>query len=152
MREIKFRGIDSWYNVKNNGRAKNVWRYGSLTVYENGQCGITDILDAPKLGSGRITAEVIPETVGQYTGLKDKNGVEIYEGDVLASGGAEEWYIGGCVSYCDDKDCILAGGFFLAEDTEGHVSDFWEGDWSEIVVHMEVIGNVHDNPELMGVE
>lgn len=135
MREIKFRG-----KRVDNGEWVDGWYVG----YSEAQGYIhRDYIDKDEVWS------VDAETVGQYTGLKDKNGVEIYEGDMLASGGADEWYIGGCVSYCDDKDCMLAGGFFLAEDTEGHVSDFWENDWSEIVVHMEVIGNIHDNPELM---
>ena len=69
MREIKFRGKDV-----DSGK----WHYGSLDVYPNGKCDIVvfddgEILEYP----------IISESVGQFTGLHDKNGEEIYEGDVV---------------------------------------------------------------------
>jgi uncharacterized phage protein (TIGR01671 family) len=85
--------------------------------------------------------EIIPETVGQYTGLKDKNGVKIYEGDILESLAGVfvvEWIddiTRFCICWCVNKK--LYDKIPLTK---------------ELAEMAEVIGNIHDNPELLEVQ
>lgn len=126
MREIIFRGRNS------NGE----WVYGDLVTVETtyGRPSRKEILpfDAVIFDN---TKEVEEDTIGPFTGLHDKNGKEIYEGDIVRydMGGKRE------VSYC-----VSGGyaGFDLSpafHDEEHHLTD------------VEVIGNIHDNPELLNV-
>jgi uncharacterized phage protein (TIGR01671 family) len=74
--------------------------------------------------------EVIPETVGQYTGLKDKNGAKIFEGDIVLY--KDMKFV---VRWDNDK-----AGFFVGKDRYWMMND----------MNLEVIGNNHDNRELLG--
>ena len=87
--------------------------------------------------------EVIPETVGQYTGLTDKNGRKIFEGDVIEFADFFDSEIHRGVAYW----CDFA---FWLDCTETEGDD--EGIYSLAYISsnaLEVIGNIYDNPELM---
>lgn len=136
MREILFRG-----KRVDNGE----WVEGDL-LRSRGKCYIHEHIDPfDYLGelSGFIKMyEVIPETVGQYTGLTDKNGKKIFEGDIVRNN-----------KYGEDNDTydyystIFSNGSFRAQYLDNlkytpKIYDiYFEG--------YEVIGNIHDNPELL---
>ncbi len=96
--------------------------------------------------------EVDPETIGQYTGLNDKTEKEIYEGDIVLyedwemcyEGGGNDSFINkGIVEYIPENCC-----FNVTERQTVHLEDvLYEGNED-----LEVIGNIHDNKELLEVD
>ncbi len=80
----------------------------------------------------------------QYTGLKDKNGKEIYEGDILNCFNVwDEYSVNGKLKWCGYYpafDVITKNGGHLEEDCHCFTSDQWE---------FEIIGNIYENPELL---
>ena len=83
--------------------------------------------------------EVIPETVGQYTGLTDKNGKKIFEGDILDCGDRVvivEWH-----RYCGTWDSKFIK--YKGEKCSNGIIPF---EWKYRAV---IIGNIYDNPELL---
>lgn len=147
MREIKFRG---------KGGITDSWLIGSLVTCKGG---------AIIYGEGVVR----PETVGQYTGLKDKNGKEIYEGDILHIKQYENngYRIFGadisfpnCFTLDECKGELLREGNALVYFTEGcmcvgdmYISAlFGDMRYSFPLFEFEIIGNIHDNPELIKEE
>ncbi len=126
-REIKYRGKD----LEN----ENSWRYGSLIVYPNGNCVIVEF---DKDGN-ELSYDVDSETVGQFTGLYDKDGKEIYEGDYLKGLGDEIY----AVWYSKELACYMVD--LVVPDSQATDS---LGCY-DIEKYFEVIGNIHDNPELL---
>ena len=91
-----------------------------------------------------LWCEVIPETVGQYTGLTDKNGVRIFEGDIVH-----------CVSKIDSADMVIifeCGQFRMILAEKYHEYQTNVGYYDINCFAKEVIGNIYDNPELLGGE
>lgn len=122
MREIKFRG----YNRKN-----KQWLYG---FYLQNRGAHFVCPDEFATGKEWDDYEVEPETVGQYTGLTDENGREIYEGDIVKVS-----YSGSVFVVTFDIGCFLADG----------IADKYLTDLNDFSDDCEVIGNIHDNPELI---
>lgn len=86
---------------------------------------------------------VIPDTIGQYTGLTDKNGKRIFEGDVVTGLLLYALPINGRVGFRDG-----AFGLYWMRGNHEEFTPFT----SMCHVEHEIIGNIHDNPELLGGE
>lgn len=139
MREILFRG-----KRKDTGE----WVYGCFGQHTSLDAFIIDRPYPTAAGDWSALGffEVEPNTVGQYTGLSDKNGKRIFEGDVVA----QSWYdhdepiddIFGEVVYCT-RDCS-----FSVLNTEKKAMEQL-GQCNAFYWEIEVIGNIHDNPELL---
>ncbi|MEG2687747.1 MAG: YopX family protein [Clostridia bacterium] len=86
-----------------------------------------------------IDYEVHPETVGEFTGLKDRKGKRIFNGDILER--LQNGFIYGVHFYNGGYHIIDADGYVI-KPTQKAVS----------YMQVEVIGNIHDNPELLEVE
>lgn len=126
MRKIKFRG----YNAKN-----KEWLYGCY-ILNRGEHFIAP--DEFANNKGRKDYQVVPETIGQFTGLRDKNGKEIYEGDLLNGYGGKRFLK---VVYFENAARFLLRNV-LNEDS---VLPLMIRDCKTL----RVVGNIYDNPELL---
>jgi len=100
------------------------------------------------MGDKLVQYEIRPETVGQYTGLKDKNGKEIYEGDTCQCFCFDDKYFQNEVVYQNGAFgyCMKYQGFIAFAENHNFK---WENGKSE---RIEVIGNIHDKKEIATCE
>lgn len=150
MKDIKFRG---------QGRYNNKFYYGDLVknFEENGElCFYIYVLGKSK--GEQQKHEVKPETVGQYTGLKDKNGKEIYKGDIVrwGMGGLENWNRYAVVEL---EPCLQFRILFYIEEktnikhpTDNYVFSYSNFMYKDTEKYLEIIGNICENLELLEVQ
>jgi len=141
MRDVEFRG-----KRKDNGK----WIFGYLKIGSKGRMYIS-VCEKTKLGDNWLVFEVIPETVGEYTGLLDCKGQKIFEGDItkaisLTTMGekiqriCEVIFIAGTFLFQEGIDNGIPKGFPLHDAIRFQ---------NTINMTIEVIGNITDNPELL---
>ena len=141
MREILFRGKQTINGDWVEGYLIKLGRESFSDPERYGICNKAIPLGGSGVCYNLRIDEVIPETVGQYTGLIDKNGKKIFEGDILSFSDRlvyVNWH-----DYCGCWDCsyikAVKGKATLHEDRS---PDKWR-------YNAVVIGNIHDNPELL---
>ena len=129
-REILFRG---------KSRGSEEWIFGSHLKMQESEEEVERIIpydsSLENIESSRY--KIIPETVGQYTGLTDKKGNKIFEGDIVKCSDGENYQV--VFEQRDNNAC-----FGLA------ISDYNTWGFSDGVGYvLEVVGNIHDTPELL---
>ena len=148
MREILFRGKCISYDNDLNGK----WIYGQLVIrtdHDDGddkyficESGHQFIRCRSKMP---CTYKVDPETVGQYIGLKDNAGRKIFEGDIVRYySDIKDMFVGspGVVRY-GEFNCSCCNGVYGWYVEDGDIRD---------ILDNRIIGNIHDNPELLEAE
>ncbi len=133
MREIKFRGIVPKSYNENFYKEKFV--YGSLIFCED------DITST--IINDEFEAQVLTKTVGEYTGIKDKNGLKIYEGDICswtASKTGKSTIDGSQLKHIISVVVYHKAQWIFKDNETWNMS---------IYSNVEVIGSIHKNPELL---
>ena len=126
MREILFRGKRT-----DNGE----WVYGNLVRGCDEKYAYIVEFGNKEMCSNYVN--VNPDTVGQYTGLKDKNGTKIFEGDIGRR--RDDIFL---IDWSEEKAAFVMVFYdYMCEIL--YLEEMWDD--------AEVIGNIHDNPELLEV-
>ncbi len=125
MRKIKFRG---WVPHPSDA-TKSKWVYGFLHIEKvnNRKCWIKD---------GVFNWRVTPESIGEFTGLADKNLKEIYSGDIDSKGRIVEYVIN-------------MSGFYLMKNGEGSHLCHSQNVLNGCIKHLEIVGNDYEDPNLL---
>ena len=132
-RVIKFRGE----------QVNDEWCYGSLFLFEDGSANI--FVGTDEEGFGRYYS-INPETVGQFTGLLDKDGKEIFEDDIVLFADSEIYKI----VYSDQKACFSLDGVGRFADIMTVIAEARQNQLTSLYnERFQVIGNIHEHLHLM---
>lgn len=165
MREILFRGkaINREQGYHKTSYSNGDWVYGLVEkpFYEE----FPNLPAEMRNTDGISGIEVDYETIGEYTGLTDKNGVKIFEGDIIKEDCGYEYQIGVVAfgnGYYDSGVCPFRGWFIdkftlVREDEENDEDNFVfacnaHNSLLLIADEFEVIGNIYDNKDLLKEE
>lgn len=144
MREIKFRG-----KRLNNGE----WIYGSLLVSHFKDDKKERYFITQFSGNYTFEHEVDPNTVGQFTGLRDKNGRDIWEGDIFKEDGSgivrSVFRVPGGLAF-EDNPVSFGYDHRAPVYPYSSIAEMQSVSW--LSQCCEVIGNIHDDPELLKTE
>lgn len=123
MREILFRG-----------KFGNEWKYGFLSIEPQGL-----VIKEPYKNDSSNVWHIESDTIGQYTGLTDKNGKKIFEGDIVDFPARSDSESYGVVKYDTNETefAIVYDSIYTGLGRQYHSRD------------IEVVGNIYDNPELL---
>jgi len=151
MREIKFRGKrlsdDTWvygYYIKHLDYTPGCFEEASSEKYKH--YIMMDGFSDWSMPRGTVHYEVDPKTMGQYTGIRDKADVDIYEDDIVRT--PLKKYIQDSEN---DEYVIYVNGSFRTKSISSNDKDYPLGAYGKLskgYVDLEVTGNIHDNPEL----
>lgn len=123
MREILFRG-----------KFGNEWKYGFLSIEPQGL-----VIKEPYKNDSSNVWHIESDTIGQYTGLTDKNGTKIFEGDIIDFSDRSDGDRYGVIQYdSEETEFIIICDLFCEGLGRYHYSR-----------NVEVIGNIYDHPELL---
>lgn len=145
MREILFRGQirKKGEKVRLDGSpVDGIWVFGGVSQFNGGERAIIHQTE-PCIKK----FPVYGDTVGQYTGLTDKNGKKIFEGDIVNLKGNPAYPSWGFVDY--NALVVYSDGAFSAIDGTEENHGLRRYNFTRAELDVEVIGNIHDNPELL---
>lgn len=133
-----------WFRAKRTDNGK--WIYGDLLTPSE----FVYLFEISERKGNGLRFEINPNTIGQWTGLRDWNGWEIFEGDILGEW-AENEKGEECLGYIGVVTYWEREGRYVLTDKNGHCNDWTLEDeakpenWDKLLI----IGNIYDNPELL---
>jgi len=142
MKEIKFRA----YHKKR----ETMCHFDIMTITKTYYLGYWHTADLDGFDC-ELDDKMLYSDLMQYTGLKDKNGKEIYEGDIVTIPGEYPYFDCGTPNYVAEVDWIFAGFQTVLHCINGEKRGISEGinEPLEDGDYFEVIGNIYENPELL---
>lgn len=141
MRPIKFRG-----KRLDNGE----WVYGHYSDFNCNPDGLAKMKYYIGVPIGGCEYEVTPSTIGQYTGVKDKNGKEIWEGDIFKEDDSgivrSVFWVPGGLAF-EDNPVTFGYDHRAPVYPYSSIAEMQNASW--LSQCCEIIGNIHDNPDLL---